>query len=174
MAIVFIMGIALQSIVGAGGQGGASSGTGEDVGEFFAALPSGHLPRGATFGEYTSFPPTSGPHWNVQSNPDTPVPCGIYDVELADEQVVHNMEHGHVVISHNLTDPEQIADLEAIAKDLPADNRWMVMRPYSRIDEGEVVITAWEWLQRFDGVDSDGLRDFYGAHNGNGPEFVPC
>ena len=174
MAIVFILGIALQSIVGAGSFGGGGSGSGANVGEQINILPSGHLPRGQTFDSYTSTPPTSGPHW-AQLNPDAPVSCGIYDEELRDEQIVHNLEHGNVVISHNLTDPQQLAELEAAAKDLPGRNRWLVMRPYLGLEVGEVAITSWGWLQMFDGVDPEGLRDFYEAHFDTiAPESVDC
>ncbi len=148
-------------------------GNAASVGESYPILPPVHLAPGQTFDEYSSTPPTSGPHWS-QRDPDAPVACGIYDEGLFDEQVVHNLEHGHVIISHNLTNPEQIDELEAAAKNLPRDEQWLVVRPYSALEEGIVAITAWGWLQRFEGVDTEGLDEFYEAHLSNGPEFIPC
>ena len=174
MAIVFIMGIALQSIVGAGGGGGGSSGSGALVGDQVSLLPATHILREENFGDYNSTPPTSGPHWD-QRNPDAPVRCGIYDEQLLDEQIVHNLEHGNVVISHNLTDPGQLDELETVAKGLPGRNRWLVMRSYLGLNVGQVAIAAWGWLQTFDGVDPEGLEEFYNAHfNSHGPESVVC
>jgi len=46
---------------------------------------------------YNSDPPTSGPHY-IQ-----PAQAGFYDEALPDEQLVHNLEHGYVVIWYNCT-----------------------------------------------------------------------
>ena len=135
--------------------------------------PSNHIPGNQTFDEYSSTPPTSGPHWS-QSSPRAPAPCDIYTEEIRDERVVHNMEHGHVVISHNLQDPDQVTQLEQVAESLESRFAWLLVRPYSKIGEGEVAITSWGWIQKFQGVDAQGIRDFYDAHRGQGPEFVGC
>ena len=44
---------------------------------------------------YNSDPPTSGPHY-VQ-----PAEAGFYEEALPDEQLVHNLEHGYVIIWYN-------------------------------------------------------------------------
>ena len=64
-----------------------------------SATGARHVPEGQTVSHSTT-PPTSGTHWPVWAN------CGVYDTEIPDEIIVHNMEHGHVVISHNLSDQE--------------------------------------------------------------------
>src|SRR5688572_15663802 len=53
-----------------------------------------HLKEGETFTEYNSNPATSGPH-----NP-SPAPWGIKDQEIPDQTLVHNLEHGGIVISY--------------------------------------------------------------------------
>ena len=42
-----------------------------------------------------SSPPTSGPHWRHAADP------GFYGTELPDEELVHNLEHGQIVVSYN-------------------------------------------------------------------------
>jgi hypothetical protein len=143
------------------------------VGEQHPITDSEHLDRDVTFTGYSTIPPTSGRHWS-QRNPDAPIACGIYDEEIRDEQTTHNLEHGVILISYNLTDPQMISELEDAAKALPSRNRWLVMRPYSLIPEGEIAMTAWGWLERFHTVEPEAMKEFYEAHFGNGPEFIPC
>ncbi len=171
VGLLVILSFALQSFPG--GFGSSSSGSGEQVGQQVSLMAGAqnHLPPGDTFSDYSTIPPTSGPHWG---QPDGPTRCGIYDKELPDEATTHNLEHGHVVLSHNLKDPQQVEQLKNVARDLPERRRWLVLRPYSKIKEGEVAIAAWGWIQRFQGVNEDGLKAFYGAHFGQGPEFAPC
>ena len=144
-----------------------TSGSGAAVGEQIALLAGTHIPEGDPYDRYNSSPPTSGPHWATGW-----ARCGIYDDEdqAPDERVVHNMEHGQVIISYNLTDDAEIERLKDIARDLPSRRNWMIMRSYSGITEGEVAITSWGWLDRFDGVQEDRIREFYDAHVNNGPE----
>jgi len=99
---------------------------------------------------------------------------GIYDDEdeVPDARIVHNLEHGQVIISYNLNDEAEIERLKDIARDLPSRRSWMIMRPYSGIAPGEVAITSWGWLDRFDGVQEDRIREFYDAHVNNGPESI--
>src|SRR3989338_1402278 len=49
-----------------------------------------HIGNGIPGSGYNTNPPTSGPHWGA------PARNGIYDSPLADEQAIHNLEHGHV------------------------------------------------------------------------------
>jgi hypothetical protein len=51
------------------------------------------------------------------------------------------------------------------------------MRPYSKIAEGEVALTAWGALDRMTGVDEVEVRKFIDYYRGNGsnaPELPPC
>ena len=139
-----------------------------EVGTPVPVIYSPHIPSGETGIEYSTLPPTSGPHWERHAN------CGIYDNELTDEQITHNLEHGHIVISHNLQDHEQIEQLKVVARGLPDRGQWLVLRPYSKIPIGEVAMTTWGWIQPFDGVDEAGIREFYLAHYGRVGTFAPC
>ena len=134
-------------------------------------LPSTHLPVGGAYTQYNSVPPTSGPHWGSNW-----ASCGIFDdeSEVPDERITHNMEHGQVIISHNLKDQAELERLKQIAEDLASAQDWLIVRPYSQLQPGEVAVTAWGWIDRFEGVDESGIRDFYAAHLNNGPESISC
>ena len=135
--------------------------------------PSNHIPVGATFdGEYYSIPPTSGPHWETNW-----ASCGIHEEELPDEQITHNMEHGQVIISYNLSDNDDVEELREIAQSLPGRRSWMVMRPYSKIDQGRIALTTWGWKDEFSISEftEERVRSFYNAHRDTSPvESVPC
>ena len=182
IALVIFAGAIIGSFIvqafpgGGGGSGG--SGTGDEVGQRIGTMPliyppSNHIPTGTTFeGAYNSSPPTSGPHWDTGW-----AGCGFFDEELPDEQVVHNMEHGQVVISYNLANEAEIEQLKDIAGGLSGRRSWMIMRPYSKIAAGEIVVTAWGWLDRFNirDLDGDRVEEFYNAHrNNSGVESIPC
>ena len=137
-------------------------------------LDSPHIPIAET-ATYSTTPPTSGPHWPATAQ------CGIYDEELPDELVVHNMEHGNVVISHNLVDPGEVRRLTEVAHRLPNFNKWGILRPYSNIRPGTVAMTAWGVMEQLRGVDEGQIERFFEAYHANrlsaesqqgGP--VPC
>ena len=156
---VFIVSFALTSVLGGRtvGSGGGTSEIVEGVGEAVPLESAGHVREGQTV-SYSTTPPTSGEHW------PSPASCGIYDEPVPDERVVHNMEHGHVIISHNLPDPDytnEASRLKQLAEGLPDVNRWGIVRPYSRIDEGSVAMTAWGVQDRVQGVDEARIRRFY-------------
>ena len=156
---------------GSGGGSGTQGGSGEEVGKKIGELPATHIPEGDAYTRYNSEPPSSGPHWETNW-----ARCGIYDNEdeVPDSRIVHNLEHGQIVISYNLTDEAEIDRLEQIARGLPSDRRWLIMRPYSQIAEGEVAITSWGWLDKFVGVDEERITAFYEAHFNQGRESVTC
>ena len=135
--------------------------------------PGNHIRPGSTFeGQYNSSPPTSGPHWDSGW-----AGCGFFVEEMPDEQVVHNMEHGQVVISYNLSDEDEIEQLREIARTLLGRRSWMIMRPYSKIGEGRIALTTWGWKDEFSisELTDERVRNFYFAHrNNSGVESIPC
>lgn len=157
IAFLIILSFSLSSFPGAGGgsvgAGGRSS-PDADVGTSVAVTGASHVPTGQPV-VYSTTPPTSGDHWG------TPAGCGVYDVAVADEMIVHNMEHGHVIISYNLSDPDEVTRLEQLAEDLPDLEQWGIVRPYQKIDADTVVMTAWGVIDQIQGVDEVRIRRFY-------------
>ena len=144
---------------------GPSRGTGatsyvEGVGVPQGIMPTAFHNNGVTI-EYSTTPATSGDHWAA------PAQCGFYEGELADEQVVHNMEHGNVIMSHNLIDPLDVARLKNVHDSLSGSGDWLVTRAYTNIPEGQIAITAWGISAEFPGIDEDRIESFFDAYKGN-------
>ena len=132
------------------------------IGTPFPKLSAEHLAQGVKYtGAYNSVPPSSGPHWEL------PARCGTYREALPDEQVLHNLEHGSLVISHNIKEPEHVSHLESFALRLPGWQQWGVLRTYPALQEGEVAIAAWGVMDKFVGVDEARLRSFWNAYAHN-------
>ncbi len=65
------------------------------VGESVPVQGRDHIKVGANHAPYNSNPPTSGPHY------EEPVATGVYSTEYADENLLHSLEHGYVIVSYN-------------------------------------------------------------------------
>jgi hypothetical protein len=115
--------------------------------------------------DYPQTPPAGGPHAPVWLD------CGVYDVPVRDENVVHDLEHGTVWITHDPDLSER--DREALADQLP-DNG--IMSPHEDLPS-PVVATVWGAQLALDGVRDARLRLFLEEY-GDGhtaPEFgVTC
>ncbi len=124
-----------------------------------------HLAAGQTFDSYNSNPPTSGPH------APAPVPWGVFDVAIAKETAVHNMEHAAVVVWYNCNagpasgglTAGQCAmlrnDLEGLVLPLLSAGRKVVMTPYPSMDH-RIALTAWQYLDAFDEFDAQRVKTF--------------
>ena len=120
-----------------------------------------------------AIPPTSGRHWNRWAS------CGFYTEPVPDERIVHNMEHGNIIVSYNLTDQAEIDDLKAAYESIDLTAAWGVARPYEGIAEGAVALTTWGVVDGpMVGVDAARIERFFDAYAGKlGPEFpngAPC
>ena len=67
------------------------------LGEEFPIAEAEHIPEGQKATNYNSDPPTSGQHY------PEPAEAGFYEEVLPDERLVHNLEHGHIVVYYNCT-----------------------------------------------------------------------
>ena len=137
-------------------------------------MPTGnHIQQGQSV-QYNSIPPTSGDHSEQWAD------CGFYDEGLPDELITHNLEHGNIVLSYNLTETQAVEDLKRIWRGLPGVEQWGVARFYDQIPAGTVALAAWGRLETISGADvfPGGLRQiasFFTANAGNmGPERIPC
>ena len=65
------------------------------LGEDFPIASAQHIAEGETATDWNSDPPTSGQHYGQWA------PAGFYDDAIPDGYLVHNMEHGYVIIYYN-------------------------------------------------------------------------
>ncbi len=85
--------------------------------------------------KYKTFPPTSGPH-----NPEQP-PFGVFGEPVEQYRLLHNLEHGGVVIQYGKDIPQaQVDELLAWYRD--DDPNGLVVAPLPRLND-EIVLTAW-------------------------------
>lgn len=139
--------------------------TPEVAGEYFKAQSREHIAVGASHPDYNSNPPTGGWHYN------NPVQAGIYDKELPDEPLIHNLEHGHVWISYRPDlDPVVVNKLAEIAKSYGSK---MIVAPRAKNDTA-IAVSAWEYLFKLDQFDEMQIRGFIKAHRDKGPEKIPA
>jgi Protein of unknown function (DUF3105) len=126
--------------------------------------------------KYDSNPPTSGRHFAV------PADDGAYSTAPTDEQLVHNEEHGRVIIWFKPSLPKDTrADLKALFDE---DTYQMVLAPRAKMPY-QVAATAWNGTPEPSGLGRlltcdrtdpemwDALRAFRDEHRSNGPEPVP-
>ena len=169
VAILVIAGFVIGDIAGTfGARGGSASEYEEGVGVQQSLMPSSeHVPVGQTVA-YSTIPPTSGDHWARWSN------CGFYEQELPDELTVHNLEHGNIVVSYNLTG-EDVDRLRDVINGIGLANNNGVARLYSQIPQGQVALAAWGVSDSMVGIDQERIERFFRTYAGTlGPERIPC
>ncbi len=131
----------------------------------FPELSRDHIQRGQPHPDYSSNPPTSGWHW------DTPQDWGIYTNQQFQEQLVHNLEHGGIVIQYNGLAPVEVQRLTDLVN---RDSYHMILAPYPGLPaDVKVAYTAWTHLQTCNGVDENAIHAFINAFRDKGPELVP-
>lgn len=126
-------------------------------------LGRGHVPFGSDI-SYNSVPPTTGPHYGSWINP------GYYVDEQEPKQLVHSLEHGHVVAYYG-------EGIEEADKDMLIDwtgdfrNEWagFIAAPFETAGDG-VILTAWRHTLRLDKFDPAIAAAFIDRHRGRGPE----
>ena len=138
-----------------------------------------HIDVGTQHEPYNSSPPTSGPHYEQQAA------SGFYPAELPPEQVVHNLEHGQVVIWYS---PDAAGDTVGMIEDyVERENDKAARRtdprtgqpelepllavPYADIQDGATyALTTWTNLQTCDRFSSAAVDDFREQYQGLSPE----
>jgi len=134
------------------------------LGQYFQAQSRDHIAAGASHPDYNSNPPTGGWHYA------TPVQSGIYDQQFQDEQLLHNLEHGHIWIAYQSDLPkDEIEKLADIAKSYGSK---IIMTPRPN-NPTPISVIAWEYLLNINTFDEQKINDFIGEHRGKGPEAIP-
>jgi len=109
---------------------------------------------------YTSNPPTSGPHSG------NPMGFKVLENPAPKENLLHNMEHGGVVIWYNTEDAAIIKELAAIAEDYLSRRKLVVMTKYTEMEPDTIALTAWTRLDKFpvSAFTKKRVQDFINAH----------
>lgn len=131
----------------------------------FPTLSRDHISPGESHPPYSSNPPTSGWHW------DNPQDWGIYTTPQVQEQLVHNLEHGGIIVQYNGLSSAEVQTLTQIVQ---SDSHHIILAPYPGLpSDVRVALTAWDHLQTCTGVDANAVRAFTNAFRDKGPELVP-
>jgi hypothetical protein len=167
---ILVLGVVILLLVLLFGGGGTADPGG--IGLRQADAGGTHITDGTQGTGYTSVPATSGQHWPPSAT--TPGPWGVYTSTQPQERMIHNLEHGGIVIWYQ---PAQIApaDLTALTQfvqqQITTERFKMVLVPWSGADFGHpIAVTAWNWLLYLDAADLDKIRAFSDAHYGDAPE----
>lgn len=136
------------------------------LGEYIPAVdPPQHI-IGTT--EYPSLPPTSGYHAM------SPAEWGYYENTVTDEEMVHNLEHGAVIIFYNpqLITATELGKLITTFNNLYKRDHHTILQ--KRFDlNATVAMTAWEYrLMLRDNATLDAVNTFFSEHIARGPECV--
>jgi hypothetical protein len=132
--------------------------------------------------QYNSFPPTSGPHY--PPGPKAPAVWNIYDSPVDEVALVHNLEHGGVVVQYGSKVPQ--AAVAQIAQWYQASPLGMVVAPLPPLGdmhakapanaESRIFLTAWTHVATCSGFDESTFskfRDAYRGPDGDAPEKFP-
>ncbi len=123
-----------------------------------------HIQLGQPHPAYNSNPPTSGWHTPQTAN------WGAFRHKIADEIIVHNLEHGGIWISYR--DPGDTALVEKLEA-LAARYRSKVIVTPRPGNDAPIAMAAWTRLLKLDAYDEERIVKFIEAFKNKGPEQVP-
>lgn len=119
---------------------------------------------------YKNYPPSSGAHYVSTAD------YGFSGNEIPEEKLVHNLEHGAIVLYYRPDLPGVVLQsLRDTATKLPTEKYGkikIVVVPYPALQTA-LAITAWGRIETLESFDYDKLRAFYVALVDQGPEDVP-
>ena len=134
----------------------------------------GHVEPGAPHEVFITKPATSGPHW--ASFPYEEVPSGaparwgVSDTRLADEVLIHNLEHGGIGIHYDC--PDGCSELEEQLRSIPpAGFSQFIVAPYPDMPQ-KIAITSWRHLMYLDEFDEAQIQEFIDEYLDRAPESI--
>lgn len=120
---------------------------------------------------YATDQPTSGPHFSQ------PAAWGVSDVEIPDEQWVHNLEHGGVVVTYKPDLPaKDIDELRVIAANLTMRDEQKSKKGFKVVltpraaNKYAVQLSSWGYNLSLDEVDKTKIQQFYRDRPNTAPE----
>ncbi len=129
----------------------------------FASEGRDHLQPGETYDRYRTVPPLSGPH-AAQPLPSSPA---VFTTQPAKESLVHNLEHGYVVIWYA---GPAAGDVDRLVASVRGVEKVLVTPiSYASLPDGaHVAITAWQQrtlCSRLDGAVVRAVTDYLRSHS---------
>ncbi len=127
------------AVVAFGGGGGSSASgglisTSSCTEKEYPGLKPKHLNSPDAKVNYNSDPPSSGPHYAQ------PAPWGIYSDSIKETILVHNLEHGGIVIQYGpKVSKDDVQQLQSFYQD---DPNGLVVSPYAKLGS-KIAATAW-------------------------------
>lgn len=123
-----------------------------------------HVSPGTTV-HYDTNPPTSGNHYATPADP------GFYSGPVASEALVHNLEHGQIVIWYNPGAPQ--ATIDALQKIVTQQPVATLAAPWDNVDAPYAfTLTAWGASQSCQSVSQEVVDRFRERFQGHGPQQV--
>lgn len=113
---------------------------------------------------WNSFPPTSGRHYYQ------PVPLNQYSEAVPEIQLVHNLEHGAVILQYGDAIPR--AQVAEITDWYRQDPNGVVVAPLPKLGD-KVALTAWTHWAECTGFDAKAANAFRKAFRYKAPEKFP-
>lgn len=164
---IIIWGLVLIGVLAVAGWGVQGYITRQGIGESAPTIGRDHINDGDAHAPYVTDPPTSGPHAGAVSS-------GFYTTLIPDENIVHNLEHGHVAISY---DCDQLEDCETIKANLRRivnkyNSQQVIAVPRQNRD-APIALTAWQRIDLLDEYDEERITAFVEAWRARAPENVP-
>ena len=114
---------------------------------------------------YKTFPPTSGKHYAAPAIFDQ------YDSPVNELQLVHNLEHGAIVIQYG--DKVSSANIAKISDFYRSDPNALVVAPLPKLGK-KIALTAWTHLGTCTRFSASAVKGFRDAYRYKGPEHYPA
>ncbi len=141
--------------------------------EEWTAIPTQepvHIETGVEYEPYNTNPPTSGAHYG---DPMQPATAGFYEAARPDENLVHSLEHGYVIIWYDCAQvtEQECEDIQTGLKqviDATASYKIIVM-PRENM-EAPIIATSWGMMYKQETLDRDKLVAFVKANREKSPE----
>lgn len=130
-----------------------------------------HVPSGTKV-DYNSNPPTSGPHYSDW------IRSGVLEIPPDDRNLVHSLEHGYVILSYRC----DLAEKESEATPKCEERKSQLSKIYEKKGKRKLIVTsrtnldttfaltAWIYIDKFNGFDIQRVEKFIDAHLNQGPE----
>ena len=128
-------------------------------GEAISIMGEEHIAAGQEHEPYNSNPPTSVPHAG-------PAPWGFSEQEVADENAIHNLEHGGIWITFKDLDQQSVDVLQEIAR----ENSLSVVVSPRAANDSPVAVASWGRLLKLETVDFDSIMEFIRKNKNKSPE----